>query len=501
MNSVHPALSLLIGLCLILSVGMPVIAGLLLIGRRDRMASLWFSGLVCSALGAVALAVLRQSNGITVSAMTVALALMTAAVRMELPPYRPRWPWLGFGLAVYALLQLWLDLAGLRHSWGVALASITLTAQEAYAAYWVLRALRQYSSRGLVLVVLGLVLVMAGNVLRLGSLLQQQQAQAIFSFTLATNLTVISVTVTTVLLSFGYVLFMLEKTHLRHLAEMQAAVRAEERRQAAQEHAEQLQQVVEQRDAMILLNSRFSAVSNLALFNSAIVHEVSQPLQALRMLLEMIAISPDGDDAGRRERIGQAHQVLMGMADTLQSLRDLVQMQSPRLQALRVDEALLEIEPILQTQIRYRGAQLRFELGPGLEGVQVLAQRVMLQRIVFNLVANALEATSAQDPEVVTAEPMPPPARAGLVIGLSARLAEKAGQRLVLVRVEDNGPGLPAQVLEHADHLFFSTKPQGTGLGLALARVIAQSWRGDLRCHNRPLAEGGGACIELSLPA
>lgn len=488
MNPSHPALSLLIGLCLILSIGIPVLAWLLMIGRRDRPATLWFTGLLCSALGLVVIAVVQKSTGVTAVMMSIAIALVTTAIRMDLPGDHARWRLTAGWLMVYAILQAWLDAAGLRMSWGVALTSLVLSVQEAAALGWTYRAIRHHKSRGLLLVALGLLLVVVANLIRLASSLHLQEAEPIFSFTGASNLIVLSVTLTTVLFSFGYVLFMLEKAHRLNLEQVQASARAEERRQAAQQHADQLEHIIEQRDAMILMNSRFSAVNSLAIFNSAIVHEISQPLQSLRMLLEMISLTPDGDSAALREKTGQAHEVVLGMARTLQSLRDLVQMQAPQLERVQIDAALAEIEPILQTQARHRGVALHCRTQDGVREAPVLAQKVMLQRIVFNLITNALEALPVRDAQTPAA------------IGLSACLRQHSGCNLVVVQVQDNGPGLPQQVIERGDQPFFTTKPQGMGLGLALARVITQSWRGDLQLRNRPQDEGGGACVEICLP-
>lgn len=487
----HPALSLLIGLCLILSIGVPVLAWLLLMGRRDRPASLWFGGLLCSAVGVLVIALLHRSNGLTAALMSVTIVLLTVAIRSDLPPFRVRWWRTAAWLSVYELLQFWLDAAGLRMSWGIVLTSTVLSLQEAVALAWVWRAMRRHRSRGLLVVALGLLLVLASNAVRLFTVLLDSQAAPIFSFTIASNLTILSVTVSTVLLSFGYVLFMLEKAHVLHLADVQASARAEERRQAAQEHADALQQMVEQRDAMILMNSRFSAVNSLAIFNSAIVHEISQPLQALRMLLEMVALLPNAQHDERRERLAQVHEVLQGMGQTLKSLRDLVQMQEPRLEEVPVGAALREIEPILQTQARHRGVILRGVYADGLDSAPAQLQKVMLQRIVFNLMTNALEALEAQATRAGGAPPL---------IVLSAHLRAQHGNTWLVVQVQDNGPGLPQQVLERGEQPFFTTKPQGMGMGLALSRVIVQSWRGELRFHNLPQAEGGGASVELWLP-
>jgi signal transduction histidine kinase len=67
----------------------------------------------------------------------------------------------------------------------------------------------------------------------------------------------------------------------------------------------------------------------------------------------------------------------------------------------------------------------------------------------------------------------------------------------VVVRIADEGAGVPAEVRERMFDAFYSTKERGTGLGLPLTQQILIAHRGAIRCEDRP---GGGACFVLTLP-
>jgi two-component system C4-dicarboxylate transport sensor histidine kinase DctB len=85
------------------------------------------------------------------------------------------------------------------------------------------------------------------------------------------------------------------------------------------------------------------------------------------------------------------------------------------------------------------------------------------------------------------------------VIELSAGLIRQNGHQVLRVAVEDNGPGIPLQVLPKLFRSFVTTKPrgQGTGLGLRICRRIIEEMQGTITAANRPQ---GGACFEILLP-
>ena len=70
-----------------------------------------------------------------------------------------------------------------------------------------------------------------------------------------------------------------------------------------------------------------------------------------------------------------------------------------------------------------------------------------------------------------------------------------------IVRIRDTGPGLAADALARVGTPFFTTKPTGLGLGISISRSIASQHGGTLTLRNADARDGGGAIVELSLPA
>jgi two-component system sensor kinase FixL len=115
-----------------------------------------------------------------------------------------------------------------------------------------------------------------------------------------------------------------------------------------------------------------------------------------------------------------------------------------------------------------------------LELPPVEADLVQLQQVLLNLVVNAFEAMREM-----------PAAERRVIIR-----SEREPDNYVRVSVRDFGTGLPAEEPERIFERFFSTKPEGMGMGLAIARSIIASHGGELAAEN---AEGGGACVYFSL--
>ena len=139
-----------------------------------------------------------------------------------------------------------------------------------------------------------------------------------------------------------------------------------------------------------------------------------------------------------------------------------------------LDEALA----LLRDGIEAQGIALRLEIAPTLP--PVLANPRRLQQAIINLVRNAQQALGG----------------AGGVIAITAEAAGDS-ERLIL-RVEDNGPGIAPDALPHLFTPFFSTRPrqESLGLGLTIARSMAREWNGDLNLSSAP---GRGATAELTL--
>jgi C4-dicarboxylate-specific signal transduction histidine kinase len=220
----------------------------------------------------------------------------------------------------------------------------------------------------------------------------------------------------------------------------------------------------------------------------SIVHEVNQPLaaslanaQALRREVARQSAAPElaglADDI-----IVQNHRA----AELLQRLRGTVRRDEFEWRQVDLNALVLDTTRLIVDQAAQRGVRLRVKMAP--EAPLVQGDRVQLQQVIVNIVTNAVHAaagpTGGEGTPAIAGGP-------GLVRVETRRRADD-----VELTVTDTGPGIAADALPRLFEPFYTTKPDGLGLGLSISRSIISVHGGRLAASN--LARG--AQFSLTLP-
>jgi two-component system sensor histidine kinase KdpD len=213
---------------------------------------------------------------------------------------------------------------------------------------------------------------------------------------------------------------------------------------------------------------------------AAVSHDLRSPLAAARTAVSTLA-DPELATAlaagDRAELLDIADQSLTSLTHLVEDLLDMSRVQAgalkPRLTPLDVQEVLTTAIASLPSD----EARIRIEpLDPALP--QISADGPLLERVVANLLANAIKHTDS-----------------------AVSVAVSAGPDAVLIRVADHGPGIPAAARELVfrpfQRLGDRDNTSGVGLGLALARGLTESMGGTLTPEETP---GGGLTMVLALP-
>jgi PAS domain S-box-containing protein len=206
-------------------------------------------------------------------------------------------------------------------------------------------------------------------------------------------------------------------------------------------------------------------VTTVGALTAAIAHEINQPIAATVANASagmhwLAAQPPDLEEA--RQALGRIVRDGNRAAEVIGRLRALVKKVPPRREQLDINQVVLEVISLTQGELQRNRVELQTHLAHDLPGVP--GDRVQLQQIILNLILNAVEAMSelADRPRKL------------LVVSAASDSHD------VLVEVRDSGPGLDAASLERLFDSFYTTKPNGMGMGLAISRSIVEAHGGRL---------------------
>ncbi len=253
------------------------------------------------------------------------------------------------------------------------------------------------------------------------------------------------------------------------------------RRKRAQLAADEQQRRADETRRQVAHMGRVALVGELA---ATMSHDLRQPLAAIRMNAEAGArivardTGPLGDDERElcEEIFGDIVADNVLASDIITRVRALVRREELPPQPVDLNEICRTSARLLQYEVLTRLADVTLALDPRVP--TVTGDPVQLQQVVVNLLVNALDASAASTNPHVTIS------------------TEVRGEE-VEVAVRDNGSGLTPDVQPHLFESFFTTKPQGLGLGLPIVQSIVERHHGRVRAEN---ADEGGAIFRVTMP-
>lgn len=208
--------------------------------------------------------------------------------------------------------------------------------------------------------------------------------------------------------------------------------------------------------------ARMSRVVIMGELGASIAHEVSQPITAIaangNAALRWLSASPP-DQEEVRHAIDRIVKDADRAGEVIGRVRRLVARASPSRDRIDIVEAITEALALIRNEIRKNHILLRTELASDLPSVT--GDRIQLQQVVLNFVINAIEAMGDVDLELRE-----------LLVSAAAD-----GKRIT-VSVRDSGVGVPPADLDRIFEAFYTTKPAGTGMGLAISRSIVEAHGG-----------------------
>lgn len=229
----------------------------------------------------------------------------------------------------------------------------------------------------------------------------------------------------------------------------------------------------------LLSSSRLMSVGEMA---TTLAHEINQPLATIVNCLtaaQTLMERRGGNQQRLREALELAREQAAQAAAVVARIREFVRTREPRCECLELRTVVDRVVDLQQMDAQKSRVRVRVALEPDLPKVRI--DRVMIEQVLANLVRNAIEAMHATHP-------------AERMLTISGKI-DSDGR--VEVRVSDRGAGISATDEAQLFTPFFTTKPNGMGIGLAICRSIIEFHEGHLYFER---ATGGGSTFVFTLP-
>ena len=265
----------------------------------------------------------------------------------------------------------------------------------------------------------------------------------------------IALTAAVLLLQAGLISALLNARRRRSLAEMQSRQRMSE-----------LARVM-----------RFSTAGELT---ASIAHEINQPLGAIMTNAETaqaILKSPSPDVAELNEIVGDIVRDDRRASEVIRRMKSLLTKTPFELRSLDLNDVAREAIEFLSTLAVARKVELVNGITP--DALPILGDRIQLQQVILNLVVNGIDAMKDTPNE-----------------NRVSSIQTSRVERFAELSVSDCGPGIPEDKIKEVFEPFFTSKAEGMGMGLSIARTIIEAHNGRIWAENQP----GGATFTIRLP-
>lgn len=245
--------------------------------------------------------------------------------------------------------------------------------------------------------------------------------------------------------------------------------------------------LLEKRNSLIKDLMKMQAFSTVGSYGATVVHEVLQPLTALRFGLENLEshLLKSNHDPVVTERLAAVRKPAEKAIGVIENLRNFMVERNVVVKPVDVQQTLQDVIMLVGPRVKVLGVEILIESDASRFNVQ--ADQHQLERVFFNIINNALDAIAYG-------------AAADGLKRIMIKLTHIQQKQFVLIKIIDSGLGIP-EGAETKVFQWLETNSGGMGIGLALSRMLVESWQGTISAYSaNPVLDGlSGAVFELKL--
>jgi len=212
---------------------------------------------------------------------------------------------------------------------------------------------------------------------------------------------------------------------------------------------------------------------------ASLAHELNQPLTAILASAQAAQRGTSANRLDPAQSLELLDKIILNsrrLSTISGRIRSFIRPGEPELGPVDLEKITREMLDLVEPDLRHVGVQVVFPKGA--ESLLVQGDAIQLAQVVLNVLRNAIEAVQLVPDRWI-----------------HIQLTRAAGE--AVLSIHDTGPGVGPELADRIEMPYFTTKPDGLGLGLSISTTILQQHRGSLVIRN---AEGGGACVDIRLP-
>jgi hypothetical protein len=237
-----------------------------------------------------------------------------------------------------------------------------------------------------------------------------------------------------------------------------------------------LDQALERMESQLDVASRLTAISHIT---GGVAHEIKNPLNAISLHLDLLRARLGGPDEEVTSELDILSKEVRRLDRVVKTFLDFSRPVDVKLEEVDLAALAREVAELMVPQARL--ANIALEFGSPEKTAEIRGDPDMLKQVILNLVTNALDAMTAAKT-----------ANGFLKLGVFRE------DESVILQVADNGPGIPGDLRAKVFQLYFTTKPKGSGIGLAMTYRAVQLHNGTIDFSSE---DGRGTTFRLHFPA